>query len=254
MDPYEILGVKYNSSWRDIRNAYKHMLIQTHPDKFKGNDKFFQIVQDAYRSLKKQYEIHSKQNNYPVEYKKYKQETKINPNTDRFNLNQFNQMFDEYSKLYNESDPFQSGGYKTCERLDHLEDISELQKKKVVIPKRELVIFKEPEALASSSLMESVCHLGVNKIDDFSCRNASDYMRAYSEEAELIDNRQEYRNIDHIKEVRLQQSFQLTNEDRRQQRRNEKKQHKLEQMRQNQMNKNDIEYSKIHSYIQNRLL
>ena len=254
MDPYEVLGIKYNASWKDVRAAYKHMLIQTHPDKLKGNDKFFQIVQSAYKSIKNQYEIHSKETNYPKENKKYKQETKINPNSDRFNLNQFNEMFEQYSKLYNESDPFQSGGYKTCERLNHQEDVSELHRKKINIPKRELVIYKEPEALASSSSMESVCHLGINKIDDFSCRNGSDYMRAYSEEADLIDNRQEYRNIDHIKEVRSQQSFQLTDEDRRKQRRNEKKQHKLEQMRQNQMNKNDEYYSKIHSYIQNRLL
>lgn len=253
MDPYEILGVKYNSSWKDIRKAYKHMLIQTHPDKM-GNDKFFGIVQDAYQSIKKQYELHSKETNYPTKNKEYEQETKINTNTDRFNLNQFNQMFEQYSKLYNASDPFQSGGYKTCERLNHQEDISELHRKKINIHKRELVIHREPEALASSSLMESVCHLGVNKIDDYSCTNASDYMRAYSEEAELIDNRQEYRNIDHIKLARSEQSFALTDEDLRQQRKNEKKQHKLEQMRQTQMNKNDKSYSKIHSYIQNRLL
>lgn len=253
MDPYEILGIKYNSRWKEVRKAYKHMLIQTHPDKFKGNDKFFQIVQEAYKSIKKQYEIHSKETNYPKENKKYKKETKINPNTDKFNLNQFNQMFEKYSKLYNESDPFQSGGYKTCDRLNHQEDMTQLNNQKINIPKRELIIFKEPEALASSSLMESVCHLGVNKIDDFTCRNGSDYMRAYSYEAELIDNRQEYKSLDHIKESRSQQSFQLTDEDHKQQRRNEKKQHKLEQMRQNQMNKNDESYSKIHSYIQNRL-
>ena len=79
MDPYEILGVKYNSTWKDIRKAYKHMLIQTHPDKM-GNDKFFGIVQNAYKSIKKQYELHSKQTNYPTEQKQYKQQTKINPN------------------------------------------------------------------------------------------------------------------------------------------------------------------------------
>ena len=253
MDPYEVLGIKYNASWKDVRAAYKHMLIQTHPDKM-GNDKFFGIVQNAYKSIKKQHEIHSKQTNYPTEQKQYNQQTKINPNTEKFNLNQFNSMFTEYAKLYNVTDPYLNGGYKTCDRLSHQEDIDKLNKTKITIPKRELVVFKEPEALASSSLMENVCHLGINKIDDFTCRNGSDYMRAYSEEADLIDNRQEYRNVDHIKEVRSNQSFQLSTEDRRQQRKNEKKQNKLEQMRQKQMNENDDEYSRIHSYIQNRLL
>ena len=253
MDPYEILGVKYNSRWKDIRKAYKHMLIQTHPDKM-GNDKFFSLVQDAYKSIKKQYEIHSKECNYPSKKKEYKQDSKINPNTDRFNLNQFNKMFDEYSKLYNISDPFLNGGYQTCDRLNHQEDIVQLKKQNINIPQRELVIFKEPEALASSTLMENVCHLGINKINDFTCKNGSDYMRAYSQEAELIDNRQEYKNLDHIKEIRSQQSFHLTDEDKKQQKKNDRKKNKLEQIRQSQMNNNDQEYSRIHSYIQNKIL
>ena len=251
MDPYEILGVKYNSNWKDIRKAYKHMLIQTHPDKM-GNDKFFGLVQEAYKSIKKQYEIHNKETNYPCENKEYSQ--KYQKHGEKFDLNKFNTMFDQYSKLYNESDPFLNGGYKTCDRLNHQEDISDLKKTKIKIPQRQLVVHKEPEALTSSSLMESVSHLGVNKIDDFTCASGSDYMRAYSREAELIDNRVEYKNLDDIKHARSQQSFELTKEDKRQQRRNEKKKAKLEQMRQSQMQVNDNEYSKIHSYIQNRIM
>lgn len=253
MDPYEILGVKYNSSWKDIRKAYKHMLYQTHPDKM-GNNNFFNLVQEAYKTIKKQYELHSKETAYPKETKKYKQEKYISKNVDNFNLKQFNEMFEQYSKLYNESDPFLSGGYKTCDRLNHQEDINQLNKQKINIPKRQLVIYKEPEALDSSTLMESVCHLGINKLDDFTCKNGSDYMRAYSEEAGIIDNRKQYRNIEHIKEARLQQTFTLTENDRKQQKKNAKKLHKLEQMRQKQVLQNDEKYSNIHSYIQNRLL
>ena len=122
-------------------------------------------------------------------------------------------------------------------------DIVQLKKQNINIPQRELVIFKEPEALASSTLMENVCHLGINKINDFTCKNGSDYMRAYSQEAELIDNRQEYKNLDHIKEIRSQQSFHLTDEDKKQQKKNDRKKNKLEQIRQSQMNNNDQEYS-----------
>ena len=251
MDPYEVLGIKYNSNWKEVRKAYKKLLIQTHPDKM-GNHTFFNLVQEAYKSIKTQHETQIKERSYPLENKEYQQHpTKYNND---FNVNKFNQLFEQYSKLYNESDPFLNGGYKTCNRLNYQEDLVDLKKKKIIIPKRELVLYKEPEALASSSLMENLYHLGVNKIEDFTCVSGSDYMRAYSEEADLIDNRQEYTSLDHITNARLQQSFQLTKEDRKQQKSKQKKKDKMEQMRRSQMHLNDKTYSKISSYIENRIL
>lgn len=255
MDPYDVLGIPYNSTWKQIRHAYKKMLIQTHPDKM-GSAKYFMMVHEAYASIKKQVEIVEKQTNYPVEksiYKPLKSKNKIQKPNDQFDINKFNAMFEQYSKLYEESDPFMNGGYKTCGKLNYQEDIKDLTKKKVHIPKRELIIFKEPEALVSSSLMENVYHLGINKVDDYTCKQGSDYMRAYSEEAELIDNRTKYNNLDHIKQIRSTQSFQMTEEDKKYQRKLEKRQHKLEQMRRQNVKQTDNEYEKIHSYISNRI-
>ena len=250
MDPYEVLGIASDSDMKTIKRACKKMLLKTHPDKM-GHSQFFNIVHEAYRTIKKE---HSSVN-YPTEKRDYEiyESNTIQRPKEQFDINNFNKMFEQYANMYNDIDPFINGGYKTCNKLNYQEEIKELQKNKIRIPKQELVIFKEPEALASQNL-ESLSHLGVNKITDYTCSSGVDYMRAYSEDAELIDNRQEYKNLEHIKDVRSQQSFQLTDEDRRKQRKNEKKQHKLEQMRQNQMNKNDESYSKIHSYIQNRLL
>lgn len=256
LDPYEVLGVSYNSSWQDIRKAYKIMLHKTHPDKM-GNSKFFDMVQVAYKSLKKQFEIANKQQNYPTERQAYNPQVNTNgpvqkPN-EQFNIHSFNKMFEQYANLYDKNDPYISGGYSVDRSLDYQEDIEVLKKKKLHVPKRELVIYKEPEALASSSSLENYQHLGVDKIDDYTCRNGTDYMRAYSEEAELIDNRQGYSSLDQLKHARANQSFQLTKEDERYQRKMQKKKDKLEQMRRQRVQTHDQTYENIYNYIQNRL-
>ena len=256
MDPYKVLGIPYNSTWKDVRTSYKLMLIKTHPDKM-GNDQFFNMVQDAYKNIKQQFAQKEQSSNYP----KYDQTYSPPPNSrqkktkiqDNFNVKQFNEMFEQYADMYNKNDPFLSGGYRTDQRLDYQEDMHQLKSKNIHIPKRELVIYKEPEALASSSLMENVCHLGVRQIDDFTCSHGTDYMRAYSHEAELIDNRKEYKNLDAVKSARASQSFQMTSEDKRQQHEMEQNIQRLEQMRLNNVRKTDRNHSKIHSYIENRL-
>jgi DnaJ like chaperone protein len=58
---YEILGLKKDASWDDIKRAYKKLAIQHHPDKVAhlgeehveaAKDKF-QKIQQAYERLKK---------------------------------------------------------------------------------------------------------------------------------------------------------------------------------------------------------
>ena len=252
MDPYEVLGIPYNSSWKEIRNAYKLMLYKTHPDKM-GHSHFFDTIQSAYKSIKSQHAAVNRQSNYPSTEQKYEHAHSVQKPNEQFNINSFNKMFEQYASMYNEGDPYMNGGYSTDKSLNYQEDIEKLKNRKIKVPKRELVIFKEPEALPSCSSLENVQHLGINSIDDYSCRNGSDYMKAYSEEAELIDNRQQYNDLDHIINERSNQSFQLTREDKRSQQKTEKERQKLEQLRRQQLEKNDKKYENIYNYIQNRI-
>ena len=58
INPYEVLGLKYNSSDDDIKRAYKKLVIQFHPDRFtnepikqkEANEKFIRI-RDAYEKI-----------------------------------------------------------------------------------------------------------------------------------------------------------------------------------------------------------
>lgn len=256
MDPYDVLGIPYNSTWKQIKKAYKEMLIRTHPDKMNGNAKYFMMVHEAFSNIEKQHEQSKRQRSYPTERQTYvpdNQRPHQKPN-EQFNISNFNAMFERYAKEYNKTDPYLNGGYKVSERLNYQEDDTQLRANKVNIPKRQLVIYKEPEALVSSSLMDNVQHLGVNKINDYTCRSGSDYMRAYSEEAELIDNRKSYKSVDHLTQVRKNQNFAMTQEDRKLQYELEQNRQRLEQMRLRNVDKNDRRYAKINSIIENRLL
>ncbi|UGQ16549.1 MULTISPECIES: J domain-containing protein [unclassified Borrelia] len=61
INPYDVLGLKYNSSDDDIKRAYKKLVIQFHPDRFtndpirqkEANEKFIRI-RDAYEKICKE--------------------------------------------------------------------------------------------------------------------------------------------------------------------------------------------------------
>jgi hypothetical protein len=52
MTYYEILGVPENASNAEIRDAYRKLAKDYHPDKFKGSDRPFREIQEAWEVLK----------------------------------------------------------------------------------------------------------------------------------------------------------------------------------------------------------
>merc|ERR1712209_119380 len=50
-DPYEILGVTYDSSAKEIKKKYREMSLKYHPDKPTGNEKLFMKLRKAYVAL-----------------------------------------------------------------------------------------------------------------------------------------------------------------------------------------------------------
>lgn len=51
-DPYKILGVARNSSDEEIKQAYKRLVKEHHPDRPNGNEEKFKQVNDAYERIK----------------------------------------------------------------------------------------------------------------------------------------------------------------------------------------------------------
>lgn len=51
-DPYTILGVNRNSSEEEIKQAYKRLVKEHHPDQPTGNEEKFKRINDAYERIK----------------------------------------------------------------------------------------------------------------------------------------------------------------------------------------------------------
>jgi len=55
VNPYKILGVNKNFTLEELRNQYKRIALQVHPDKG-GSNELFQLVTNCYKRLLKHYE------------------------------------------------------------------------------------------------------------------------------------------------------------------------------------------------------
>ena len=44
LDPYEVLEVRKNFTWNELKDAYKYTAFLTHPDKSGGNEIIFNLL------------------------------------------------------------------------------------------------------------------------------------------------------------------------------------------------------------------
>lgn len=116
-DYYKILGVKENCNEKDIKNAYKKLALEWHPDKSKHDDamKVFKEINEAYRALhnkkrRKIYDTYRKE--YKMEYgiksdtpikKKYQSKKKPKPKQSTFFTNASNNYSNYSSNNFDNS-------------------------------------------------------------------------------------------------------------------------------------------------------
>jgi curved DNA-binding protein CbpA len=258
LDPFDVLGISHNSSWDDIKKAYKQMLIKTHPDKMNGSAKYFMLVHEAFNDIQKQFKGKSKMSNAPKEKMEYKNYVKgdVQPPKKMKNMSKekFNHYFD--SNRINEHNPFSTSGYRShmADRLNYQEDLSLAKSNKVFIPTNQITKYQEPESLLSSKILESVYHLGVESVDDFSGGGGTDIMKAYCHNnGEIIDTVKRYKNIDEIQNDRSNQNMTLTKEELLKQKQLEKHKLKLEQYRLRNIRNNDANISNKYTQLHQRL-
>lgn len=258
LDPYDVLGISHSSSWLQVKKAYKNMLIQTHPDKMDGSAKYFMLVHEAFNNIQKQFKGKSKVSNAPREKMDYQTHTNgdVEPPKKVKNMSKekFNHYFD--SNRIHDTNPYNTGGYREhmADRLNYQEDLSVAKSNKVYIPTTQITRYKEPESLLSSKILESVYHLGIDSVEDFSGGGGTDIMKAYCHNnGEQIDTVKRYRNIDEIQNDRSNQNMALTKEESRKQKQLEKQKLKLEQYRLRNIINNDTNISAQYTQLHRRL-
>tara|TARA_B100001996_G_scaffold382412_1_gene374167 strand:+ start:725 stop:1501 length:777 start_codon:yes stop_codon:yes gene_type:complete len=252
MDPYDVLGISHNATWKDIRKAYKNMLILTHPDRM-GNAKYFMLTHEAYSILEKQ--RCPKERDAPNEKMMYKNEGVGEPIKpfEQYSAKKFNEYFDK--NRISATDPYSNGYQKQmCQRLDYQEELNIAKSSKIHIPEERVVLYKEPQSLPSSSMLDSCSYLGIDNVDDYSGGGGTDIMKAYCHRRDpLIDTVKRFNSYEDAMHQRSTQSFYMTEQQKQEKAEIEIQQKRLEQLRLSRVRHNDDRVSRKYDKLQNRL-
>ena len=241
-NPWKILNLNDNDyNVNNIKKAYKKMALKYHPDKAgsKYEDKFQLITQSYIYLLGKAEDTNIINNKISKQVENTDYEDNINENVeniyidkDKFDINQFNKIFDNY-KIPNSFDK----GYSDLMKEDiknkdeqvfgkkfnndifnaHFDNI---KNKKIG---SDIIQYKEPEALDTSNNNANQTFLGMDDIEDFGSMNNNnlsytDYKKAHVDETLLIDiNKVKYKtynSIDQLESDRSNISYTPSHEDK----------------------------------------
>jgi curved DNA-binding protein CbpA len=237
INPYEVLNVSKNFTWNELKESYRKLAINTHPDKQGGNKDLFNIITICFKKLgeelkireedKGHYDLKKQSNKY---FNKMTNNEKPHPSevlapNDNFTMDKFNKNF-EKCKLYEEEIEFGYGS-KMDESTKVREDINieklikknkidnesfnELFNKNVPVNKA-LIKYREPEPLILAKTLQFT-ELGGKRPDDYSSsieKNSSlaytDYMRAHDGtrlvDPRLMKNVKEFKSVDEYEAYR----------------------------------------------------
>ena len=229
LDPYKVLGIKYDASLKDIRTNFKKLVLINHPDRG-GSAQTFEIIKNAYSYLYKykmneEKQVKREQRTFDkyTSSRDFQSESldrefgkmKINPNDKTLDSNKFNKLFNLH-KIEDADDR----GYeskRSKERLD-FDQIQKRHKKKE--EKLQVQIYAEPEPIELTT--QNYKKLGLTHVDDFSQNVGkqgsaySDFQKAYTEydTKNMKNSRQEnYKSVDEYRKQRDNQNFTMTPED-----------------------------------------
>ena len=231
-NPWEILGLEYRDlDINNIKKAYKKNALKYHPDKAgdKYIDKFQLITQSYLYLLSKAEEKDNLKTKISKKVEKMDYEDNINQKVeniyvdkDKFDLNQFNKIFEKY-KVPNVFDK----GYSDLMKQDIKKDndvifgqnfnkdvfnthFDNIKKKKV--ENNELINYQEPFALDTSLSNLNQSHLGMDDIEDFGAVNSNglsytDYKKAHVDETLLIDiSKVKYKTYNSVEQLENERS------------------------------------------------
>lgn len=247
MDPYAILGIEPTEDWNKIKHAYKKMATATHPDKMDGSAKYFMMVQEAYKDLEKiyNYKSRSKVREDPSDFLSKSQKAPCE-------VKNFNSYFEK--NQIKEIDPFTNGYRKYMSTSNVREDVDQLKKHKVKKKTKELIVYHEPIAAdQKKAWLDQVGLLGIDKINDFTCSQGVDYMRAYEEPEEVKQRQNLISSVDELEYLRANMDFSLTKEDILRKQKMKKEKEELERRRRHVLQKNnrsiEDQYNRIHNLL-----
>ena len=217
LNPYEVLEVSKTFTWDELKEAYKHTALLTHPDKVGGNKIVFNFVTECFKVLAEEYKARNANKTFmelkqqvKSYYAKDNEEDVIPAPITGDNFNEkFNKTFDMckleddendfgYGDMMNESskirEDFSQDNLFSNKKFDN-SSFNKIFTKHTPPPPKELVKYKEPEPMVLAKTM-NYTEIGGKRPDDYSSSAEkssknnliySDYKMAYSN-TRLVDD------------------------------------------------------------------
>lgn len=237
INPYEVLNVSKNFTWNELKEAYRKLAINTHPDKQGGNKDLFNIITICFKKLgdelkrreedKGHHDLRKQSNEYfhKMTNNEVQHPSEVLAPNEKMTPDKFNKNF-EKCKLYDEEIEF---GYASKmdkstkvredinieklikkNKIDN-ESFNDLFNKNVPVNKA-LIKYREPEPLILAKTLQFT-ELGGKRPDDYSSsieKNSSlaytDYMRAHDGtrlvDPSLMKNVKEFKSVDEYEAYR----------------------------------------------------
>jgi curved DNA-binding protein CbpA len=264
IDAYKLFKLSKSFTLEDLRSKYKKLAIALHPDKPNGSEYLFKQVTHHYKVLLKEFEKRQADKQYTelkAQSRTYIDNQPTTSAESKFNVNRFNQVFDEnrvsdpsdhgYSTWMAKSSPNRGEidirntmGEFNQDRFNKAFDNIPVRRENTGTVSR----YKEPAPIDTSAKI-GYSELGVAKLNDFGentthrSLNFMDYRRAHST-SRLVDtstaSRKQYRSVEDLERDRSKMSYNMNDRDKRLYERRLREEEDAEKMRIQHQKQKDI--------------
>ena len=284
INPYEILGVTKNFTIEELKDKYKRVAKRVHPDRG-GSQQLFNLVTLAYKKLVEEYKlkrINKQFNELKTDFSNYSDlQNNTQMRNSEFSKKQyqssdfrdvFNKVYDNH-KVHSAYDNgygdfmIKSDGRREdiniSKKINNMKQFnSAFESEPLNNYNKRMIVYKEPEALPSSSKTLKYTELGVGKVKDFSSStnnlDCTDYKAAHSmnrlADPRMMNNRRNFNSIDDVHADRSNISYQMSEEDLRKQAIKQKKEQLRELRRQERQQQMDRQSQKNFERVNKLLL
>ena len=275
IDPFKLLNVSRTFTLPELREQYKRIALQVHPDKG-GSNELFQLVTHSYKKLLKYYNKKIEKNWDDLREEAREEARRHMEPVQSKSMDKFNHVFEEqrirgaYDVGYGDRMAASSAAREDIEvpppaKGFKLKNFNKAFEKHAATtaPTTKIQVYKPPEPTPVSKTL-AYSELGVDRVKDFSGDNESlkrlnymDYMAAHST-TRLIDpaqvkQRAEYKSVEDLETHRSQRP-QFTKEDERAYERQLEREAARERRRLETLSRQDQAYAEQHARINMALM